>query len=209
MCRRCRTILQFVKSVPLLLLALVLSACPSSPPPDVEVPRGNADERPDIRADLLARRVHDEVADARRRHDLRSYGWRPTLARTAEAHSRDMIERGYFDHVTPDGLTPADRADRDRISCQTQGGGGRIYVGVSENLFHTWLYRGYEDWAQGSASWRTYDWRTADEIAEETVQGWLDSPSHRKALLDPDALDHGIGVTIAEDGEVKVTQVIC
>lgn len=34
----------------------------------------------------------------------------PLLARAARKHSADMAERGYFDHVTPEGVTPWDRA---------------------------------------------------------------------------------------------------
>ncbi|MDT0378729.1 CAP domain-containing protein [Streptomyces sp. DSM 42041] len=33
------------------------------------------------------------------------------LAALAEGHSRDMAERGYFSHTTPDGRSPWDRAD--------------------------------------------------------------------------------------------------
>jgi uncharacterized protein YkwD len=34
----------------------------------------------------------------------------PALASLAEGHSRDMAERGYFSHTTPDGSSPWDRA---------------------------------------------------------------------------------------------------
>jgi uncharacterized protein YkwD len=33
----------------------------------------------------------------------------PELAEVARAHSRDMLARGYFSHVTPDGKDPFDR----------------------------------------------------------------------------------------------------
>src|SRR3954452_19763826 len=36
----------------------------------------------------------------------------PALAAVARAHSADMRDRGFFDHVTPDGLDPFDRAAR-------------------------------------------------------------------------------------------------
>jgi uncharacterized protein YkwD len=35
----------------------------------------------------------------------------PALARLAADHSRDMAERGYFDHTDPDGRDPWDRAE--------------------------------------------------------------------------------------------------
>ena len=39
-------------------------------------------------------------------------GWNPLLGQAALAHSADMAERHYFDHVQPDGSVPADRATR-------------------------------------------------------------------------------------------------
>jgi len=38
-----------------------------------------------------------------------SLAWYEPAARVAEAHSRDMAERDYFDHVTPEGLDLARR----------------------------------------------------------------------------------------------------
>jgi uncharacterized protein YkwD len=38
--------------------------------------------------------------------------WNPLLGQAALAHSGDMAERHYFDHVEPDGSIPADRATR-------------------------------------------------------------------------------------------------
>lgn len=34
----------------------------------------------------------------------------PAFAAVSQAHARDMSERGYFDHTTPEGITPWDRA---------------------------------------------------------------------------------------------------
>ncbi|HEX7041680.1 MAG TPA: CvpA family protein [Patescibacteria group bacterium] len=42
----------------------------------------------------------------------------------ARAHARDMLERGYFSHYTPEGLTPFDRMDKAGIS----------YTAAGENL---------------------------------------------------------------------------
>jgi len=35
--------------------------------------------------------------------------WSDALAASALAHAKDMAERGYFDHVTPDGVRPEQR----------------------------------------------------------------------------------------------------
>lgn len=39
-------------------------------------------------------------------------GWNDTLALAADAHVKDMYERQYFDHISPDGSSPVQRAIR-------------------------------------------------------------------------------------------------
>jgi uncharacterized protein YkwD len=43
--------------------------------------------------------------------------WNEDLAAVARAHSRDMIEQGYFDHVDPEGRTVSTRINAARIPC--------------------------------------------------------------------------------------------
>ena len=38
--------------------------------------------------------------------------WNDTLALAADAHVKDMYERQYFDHISPDGSSPIQRAIR-------------------------------------------------------------------------------------------------
>ena len=52
----------------------------------------------------------------------------------------------------------------------------------------------------------TYDWHTAETLADEVVEGWLTSPSHRENLLSPDYARMGIGVAADDEREVFVTQ---
>lgn len=40
----------------------------------------------------------------------------PQLARVAAAHARDMVERRYFGHETPEGVSPFDRMRRAGVS---------------------------------------------------------------------------------------------
>ena len=42
------------------------------------------------------------------------------LAAVARAHSADMRDRGFFDHVNPDGLDPFDRAERAGVSARAE-----------------------------------------------------------------------------------------
>jgi uncharacterized protein YkwD len=60
------------------------------------------------RADLEAQ-VLELVNQERAQHGLKPLQADPLLAGVARAHSRDMLARGYFSHVTPEGRKLADR----------------------------------------------------------------------------------------------------
>jgi uncharacterized protein YkwD len=89
------------------------------------------------------------------------------LEQAAEGHARDMVRRRYFSHTTPEGRTFAERLRRTYIR------GGRW--GVGETL-----------------AWGTQSKATPAAI----VRAWLDSPSHRRVVLNPRFRDVGIGVTL-------------
>jgi uncharacterized protein YkwD len=48
----------------------------------------------------------------------------PVLGSVAQAHSDDMLARTYFDHITPDGLSPFDRMTK----------AGYLYSSAAENI---------------------------------------------------------------------------
>jgi uncharacterized protein YkwD len=52
-------------------------------------------------------------------------GWHEPTARVAEAHSRDMAERDYFDHVSPDGTD---------LTVRLLAGGVTWHGRVAENI---------------------------------------------------------------------------
>ena len=54
-----------------------------------------------------------------------------------------------------------------------------------------------------------YDWNSQAKIAETTVQGWMKSPGHRQNILKPYWNNEGIGVFIAPDDKVYITQNFC
>ena len=95
----------------------------------------------------------NRVRDARGldalRHDRR-------LERASEAHVRDMVRRGYFSHVTPEGLRLSDRLHA--VGYIT----GRVTWRVGEMLA----------WGQAARS-----------TPAATVAAWMRSPSHRRILL--------------------------
>lgn len=188
-----------------ILVAIAGCATPTRPAPGAGA--GQDERPPDLSG--LDRALHREANAARQSAGASPLQWSDALADVAAAHSRDMAERGYFDHVSPNGTTPNDRALARGIDCQTPLGGGRTRVGVTENLYQGWRYGRVWTRETPNGVSRTYEWRTRDDLARETVRGWLDSPGHRRNLLDPVPAAHGLGVTTDAEGRVYVTQVLC
>lgn len=125
--------------------------------PQEDAPRARLSRQIDtIR--VLGRYIATETDRVRANHDLDTLLWDDTLEDIACQHTTDMIQRGYFEHVSPDGDLPSDRVAR----------GHRRFVGeVGENL---WSMEG--NWQEGHAA-----------LAESIVHRWMDSPPHRKTLL--------------------------
>lgn len=104
-----------------------------------------------------------------------SYGYRKpappvrasaTLSKAATAHARDMLARGYFGHVSPEGDGPGDRASA----------AGYEWRAFAENL---------------AGGYRT---------AADVVEGWLRSPQHCQALMNPTLTELGTGYAVTPTG---------
>jgi len=103
----------------------------------------------------------------RARHGLRSLRSDARLNAAADQHSADMVARGYFAHVTPEGASVTDRV--------RQTG----YLG------------GSHDWALGEdIGWGTGSLSTPSAI----FRAFMHSPPHRRVILDRDFRQIGIGV---------------
>lgn len=70
-----------------------------------------------------AQRMLDAVNKERKREGVAPLTWCRNLAAASTTHAKDMAKRGYFEHDTPEGLDPTDRAE-------TSGYGG----GAGENI---------------------------------------------------------------------------
>jgi uncharacterized protein YkwD len=92
------------------------------------------------------------------------------LRRTATLHARDMVGRGYFSHVTPEGL---------KLSARLRNAG---YI------------TGHVAWRVGE----TLAWgRARLATAAATVTAWMRSASHRRVLLGP-YREIGVGVVAGD-----------
>ena len=101
-----------------------------------------------------------------------SYGLMPLtlnaqLNSAAQGFADVLAETSTFEHVSPDGRTLADRVGPTGYLT------GRASWILSENL-----------------AWESRPLSTPENVTSE----WLNSPSHRENLLDPDLRDVGIGI---------------
>jgi uncharacterized protein YkwD len=117
---------------------------------------------------------------ARRRQGLPPLMGDRTLAAAARRHSGDMLARGFFSHVTPEGLSLSQRLPRDYAQALRQSG---------ENI---WMGSG-----QNPADPR--------RLAQTIMASLMASPGHRRNLLDPQYNRLGVGVA-ARGQEVRATQ---
>ena len=122
-----------------------------------------------------------------RRHeadaDLEPLETDPELLPTARAHALDMLERGYFDHVTPGGLDPSDR-----VALLHR----RLVGGVGENIAE---HRGLSA-EQLEAQ--------VGPLAVKIMDGLIQSPAHRENILNPEYTHLAIAAVAKGEGLVVV-----
>ncbi|MDD3897074.1 MAG: CAP domain-containing protein [Candidatus Peribacteraceae bacterium] len=117
-----------------------------------------------------------QINAERARHGIAPLALNPILTQAAELHAADMWKRRYFSHVTPEGRTYLDRIRTagyfippTDCSCQARCT-CEPYFSLGENI------------AQGQLT------------VEQVMSDWLNSPPHRKNMLNPDFTDIGIGL---------------
>ncbi|MCD4653842.1 CAP domain-containing protein [bacterium] len=98
---------------------------------------------------------------------------------TAQLHCQDMLDRDYFDHVSPDKVTPHNRITSQNRSLLISTTGENIGM----RIFH------------GSGD-------SAAEIAMEMMKNWMDSPYHRENILSS-SFTH-IGISIIQCGDKTI-----
>ena len=153
-------------------------------------------------APQLASLIHGYINGERRKHGLRDLQWDQQLAQIAYTHSKDMSERDYFDHVSPEGEDFSARYRKNGYKLQTRVG-DQVYVG-GENLFLNNVAASYT-YDQVSGEILAYEYNDLEKLARSTVDGWMDSPGHRENILTPFSRE-GIGIFVNGEGEVYITE---
>jgi uncharacterized protein YkwD len=211
---RQRTILATCVALVVVLSALLCAGCFSGSTPANE---GNNQEQntAELQAELenniayvqqnaanLASMVHSLINEERKDNHLDALQWDQQLASIALSHSRDMAQRHYFDHISPEGKDFADRYKEHGYTKETRIG-NQVYVG-GENLFQ------YNVVASTTYDVETkevhdYVFNSLEDLARSTVDGWMESPGHRENILTPFTRE-GIGVEITDEGDVYITE---
>lgn len=109
--------------------------------------------------------------------------WHGGLAAASRQHSADMLRRQYVAHVTPEGVTAAQRLQRASIG----------YVACGENIGIV-----YGEAAHGS--------RAVVEIHNAFMSQPRSMTNHRGNLLNPIWTHVGIGIAYNPDGALVATQ---
>jgi len=152
---------------------------------------------------MIERLIHNRVNAERKKIGLGPLDWNESLHDISRKHSHDMVTRNYFSHTSPEGAGFSERYQAAHFSCSIEVG-QNIYSGAEnisqDNLFDSVRYRNDVP---------TYDWKTSDEIARSVVSRWMGSIPHRKNILFPHWTSQGLGISVADDGKVLVTENFC
>lgn len=167
--------------------------------------KADAITAPQINSVQLEYQIHQQINRERQKYGLAPLVQDEKLTFIARNHSLDMARYNFFSHINLLGEGPAERGKRQGWNEQKQIGSNTLRTGLSENIFQNSLYSKILKTIQdGITVDQEYIWYSQDQIAQTTVQGWMDSPSHRKNILSPLNDRQGIGVAISGN-DVYVT----
>lgn len=185
------------------VIMLISSCAPSSAPARIDHRTVAKRAQPKIHPVRLEKRIHVLINNERRKQGLPITEWDDALAGIARKHSRDMAQRAYFAHSSPEGHDFSYRYRQEGYSCAIRSG-NTIYQGA-ENIALMNLYNSVTT-INGEAF---YDWNSEEQLAARTVEGWMNSSGHRKNILDQHWGHEGIGIHIAPGNKVYITQNFC
>lgn len=177
---------------------------PTQPPSDSYTSKTPG--APYIDPSALETRIHELINDQRQQNGLSSLSYDSFLADIARGHSYDMALHNYFEHTDPAGMDARARGEWAGYPCVRDF---RTYYtsGISENLYQGYRYQTYLTAPNGTIM--AYNWSTVEFIANQAVNGWMNSEGHRNNILDYHFQQEGIGVSFSSDDKIYVTENFC
>lgn len=138
--------------------------------------------------------IFDQTNNQRNSNGVGSLILSSELSDLAREHSLDMLERGFFDHINPEGEGPTERAERKGIRTVTDFGSYQM-IGIAENINNIPI-------GDVIGCGYVYD---EIEIANCAMNGWMSSSGHRANILDNQYQEIGVGVA-CDSSECMLTQ---
>ena len=138
----------------------------------------------------ISKQIHEHINHIRLKRGLSELEYSKELDRIASFHSKQMSKNNFFSHTTPEGQKITDRYDRFGVSCFTS----------AENIYQTY-------WNENVEGVGFVD--TRKKLADSVVEGWMNSPGHRKNILLKNIESEGIGIYKNSEDRVYITQNFC
>lgn len=113
----------------------------------------------------------------RRKRRLNNLEWDGQIAKMARKYSEKMARENFFSHFDLQGANVAERAKNAKIKGWSK---------IGENLFTVERLSKFDAFA---------------------VKNWMKSPAHQRNILDSDWTTTGVGVGVARNGDIYITQV--
>ena len=161
---------------------------------------------PFLSLELVEKTVFDLTNHERKNRGIKPLREYEELSSIARAHSKDMCSRGFFSHQNPDGDDPTQRARKAEFSGLSKNAEGKPRSGLSENIARVGRYSSIRQSTRNEkVVGRKIRWQSEAMLARQIVQGLIDSPEHKKNLLDPTKDYLGVGIHFFRE-HVFVTQ---
>jgi uncharacterized protein YkwD len=148
-------------------------------------------------SELLFRKTNEERERRNRAPLIYNY----TLESIAQGHADDMVKRDYFDHVSPDGKSPHDRAVEWEYPHERIRENGSAIYGIGENIVR--FPTGNNVYVNKFAY---IDPTDPIQLANVAITSFLNSASHKETLLSDIYFEVGIAATMGHDGYYYLTQ---
>jgi uncharacterized protein YkwD len=130
------------------------------------LPRVKTEEIRELDPVLIEEEIFKIVNQEREQRDLHKLKYDEELADVARIHSRNMVEQNFFSHGDPENRGPQERVEEYYPE---------IFGGIGENV-------GYNHG------------ETEEDVAENLMESWMNSPGHRENILNEQFSHIGVGV---------------
>ena len=145
----------------------------------IKIPKSktNSISKPLVKFEADTFQIFNLINAERAKYSLGLMVWDDDLAIIARDYSERMAKENFFSHFDSNGQSVLERAKTAKI---------KHWSKIGENLFSCENVKSFDAFA---------------------VKNWMNSPTHRENIINPDWTATGIGIAQSKDGEIFITQV--